>query len=246
MANPTNPLWPELDYKAWQDTCATLHLWTQVVGKIRLLQTPWLNHSWHVALYVNAKGLTTSLIPHGSRSFEIQFDFTQHVLDITVSDGSERRLALRPQSVADFYSEVMSALAALGLAVAISLGFVLGSVAILNRMSAPCVMLLGSSLFLPILIAVHAKSRQPCRFAVHFFFRKRDVFGQRGRVEIDLPFPLFQADDFYSTGTVRYFNRRRRVRTVAATKPRKRCAGWMLAPPITMTLRLALTLLSST
>src|SRR3979411_2095966 len=99
MANSMNPLWPELEYGAWQDTRATLQLWTQVVGKIRLMQTPWLNHSWNVALYVNAKGLATSPIPHGSRSFEIQFDFVQHVLDITVSDGSERRLALRAQSV---------------------------------------------------------------------------------------------------------------------------------------------------
>ena len=120
MANPMSPLWPELKYEAWQDTRATLQLWTQIVGKIRLTQTPWLNHSWHVALYVNAKGLATSPIPHGSRSFEIQFDFIQHVLDVTVSDGSERRLALRAQSVADFYGEVMAALAALGLAVAIN------------------------------------------------------------------------------------------------------------------------------
>src|ERR1700692_2516777 len=115
-----NPLWPELDYQAWQDTRATLHLWTQIVGKIRLMQTPWLNHSWHVPLYVNSKGLTTSPIAHGSRSFEIQFDFLEHVLDITVSDGSARRLVLRPQSVANFYVAVMAALAELGIAVAIN------------------------------------------------------------------------------------------------------------------------------
>ena len=66
MADPFSPLWPELDYGAWQDTRATLHLWTQIVGKIRLMQTPWLNHSWHVPLYVTAKGLTTSPIAHGS------------------------------------------------------------------------------------------------------------------------------------------------------------------------------------
>jgi Family of unknown function (DUF5996) len=120
MAQATNPLWPELDYKAWQDTLATLQLWTQIVGKIRLMQTPWLNHSWHVPLYVNAKGLTTSPIAHGSRSFEIQFDFIEHVLDITVSDGSARRLALRPQSVAEFYGAVMAALADLGIPVAIN------------------------------------------------------------------------------------------------------------------------------
>ena len=120
MANPMSPLWPELAYDAWQDTRATLQLWTQVVGKIRLMQTPWLNHSWHVPLYVNSKGLTTSPIPHGSRSFDIQFDFTLHVLDITVSDGGVRRLALQPQSVADFYGAVMAALTDLGVAVAIN------------------------------------------------------------------------------------------------------------------------------
>ena len=111
MTNPTSPLWPELPYQAWKDTRDTLQLWTQIVGKIRLTQTPWLNHSWHVPLYVNSKGLTTSPIPYESRSFEIQFDFIQHVLDITVSDGSARRLALRPQSVADFYAALMAALA---------------------------------------------------------------------------------------------------------------------------------------
>jgi hypothetical protein len=120
MANATNPLWPELNYQAWKDTCATLQLWTQIVGKIRLTQTPWLNHSWHVPLYVNAKGLTTSPIAHGSRSFEIQFDFIEHVLDITISDGSARRLMLRPQSVANFYGGVMAALTELGIAVAIN------------------------------------------------------------------------------------------------------------------------------
>ncbi|HXI77665.1 MAG TPA: DUF5996 family protein [Steroidobacteraceae bacterium] len=116
MADPLSPQWPELPYDAWQDTRATLHLWTQVVGKIRLQQTPWLNHSWHVTLYVTSKGLTTSPIPHGPRSFEIEFDFNQHVLDITVSDGNARRLPLRPQSVADFYAALMAALRELGVA----------------------------------------------------------------------------------------------------------------------------------
>jgi hypothetical protein len=120
MTDPTNEPWPELTLSAWADTRATLQLWTQIIGKIRLVQTPWLNHSWHVPLYVNARGLTTSPIAHGSRSFEIQFDFTQHVLDITVSDGRMRRLPLRPQSVADFYAGVMAALADLGVAVAIN------------------------------------------------------------------------------------------------------------------------------
>src|SRR5688500_17015399 len=94
--------WPEIPYHAWRDTCATLHLWTQIVGKVRLAQTPWLNHGWHVPLYVTARGLSTSAIPHGSRVFEVQFDFSRHVLRIDVSDGGERRIALRPQSVADF------------------------------------------------------------------------------------------------------------------------------------------------
>jgi Family of unknown function (DUF5996) len=119
MSDPLNPAWPELDYGAWQDTCATLQLWTQIVGKIRLMQTPWLNHSWHVPLYVNSRGLTTSPIPHGSRSFDIQFDFILHVLDITVSDGGVRRLALKPQSVADFYAAVTAALRELDVAVPI-------------------------------------------------------------------------------------------------------------------------------
>ena len=79
--------WPDLPYAAWKETCATLHLWTQIVGKVRLALTPWLNHSWHVPLYVTARGLTTSPIPYGQRSFEIEFDFIEHVLD----DHDQRR-----------------------------------------------------------------------------------------------------------------------------------------------------------
>jgi hypothetical protein len=97
-----------------------LHLWTQVVGKIRLEQTPWLNHSWHVPLYVTASGLTSSPIPYDSRSFEISFDFVEHGLDIAVSDGTCRRISLRPETVANFYRRVMSALAELGLSIAIN------------------------------------------------------------------------------------------------------------------------------
>ncbi len=111
--------WPELSFDAWSETCATLHLWTQVVGKIRLAQTPWLNHSWHVPFYVTARGLTTSPVPCGERVLEIQFDFREHLLEIAVSDGDTRRLALRPQSVAEFHAEVMAALAQLGIFVAI-------------------------------------------------------------------------------------------------------------------------------
>jgi uncharacterized protein DUF5996 len=112
--------WPALPYAAWKDTCATLQLWTQIVGKIRLAQTPWLNHSWHVTLYVTARGLTTSPIPYGDRTFAIDFDFIDHVLRLQTSDGGERRLPLRPQPVADFYAAVMTALAELGIKVRIN------------------------------------------------------------------------------------------------------------------------------
>ncbi len=112
--------WPELPYPAWKDTCETLHLWTQVIGKIRLVRTPWLNHSWHVPLYVTARGLTTSPIPDATRSFEIQFDFLAHELLIAVSDGQSRRLPLRPQSVADFHAGTLQALAQLGIHVSIN------------------------------------------------------------------------------------------------------------------------------
>jgi hypothetical protein len=105
--------WPELSYPAWRETGATLHLWTQIVGKIRLAHTPWLNHSWHVPLYVTARGLTTSAIDDGQRSFELQFDFTRHELEIAVSDGARRHIPLRPQSVAAFYGAVMSVMAEL-------------------------------------------------------------------------------------------------------------------------------------
>src|ERR1022692_4993607 len=88
--------WPELPYAVWKDTCDTLHLWTQVVGKIRLTRTPWLNHSWHVALYVTARGLTTSPIPDGARTFQIDFDFIDHVLWVRTSDGHFRQVALKP------------------------------------------------------------------------------------------------------------------------------------------------------
>lgn len=120
MSHSSVPAWPELPYAGWSDTRSTLQLWTQVVGKIRLALTPWLNHSWHVALYVTARGLTTSPIPYQSRSFEIQFDFIDHVLHIGVSDGTVRSIALQPQTVADFYGAVMAALAELGIQVAIN------------------------------------------------------------------------------------------------------------------------------
>ena len=111
--------WPELPYAAWKDTYATLHLWTQIVGKIRLAQTPWLNHSWHVVLYISPRGLTTSPIPYGGRSFELAFDFLNHVLIASTDDGSAKQIDLYPRSVADFYAEVLRSLADLGIEVGI-------------------------------------------------------------------------------------------------------------------------------
>jgi hypothetical protein len=115
-AGANHQAWPSLAYEAWQDTCATLHLWTQIVGKVRLAFTPWLNHSWHVPFYVNERGVTTSPIPLETRSFALQFDFIDHVLDIEVSDGSRRRIGLAPMAVADFYAKVVAALRELGIA----------------------------------------------------------------------------------------------------------------------------------
>jgi Family of unknown function (DUF5996) len=111
--------WPELPLEDWRDTCATLQLWTQIVGKIRLALTPWLNHSWHVTLYVTSRGLSTSPIPDGLRSFEIAFDFIDHLLKISTSDGASRQFPLAGHSVASFYAAVMAALGELGIHVAI-------------------------------------------------------------------------------------------------------------------------------
>jgi len=113
-----NP-WPELPLDAWQDSYATLHMWTQIVGKIRLALSPRVNHWWEVALYVNARGLTTSAIPYGEGIFEIQFDFIDHQLKIETSWNSRKILPLRAQSVASFYEEFMTALKALGIDVKI-------------------------------------------------------------------------------------------------------------------------------
>jgi hypothetical protein len=112
--------WPDIPLTAWRDTFATLHLWTQIVGKVRLTRTPWLNHSWHTTLYVTSKGLTTSPIPYEGRTFELEFDFTAHRLDIYSSDGRRDEVPLRPQSVAAFYTLLMEALGRLDLSVRIS------------------------------------------------------------------------------------------------------------------------------
>jgi len=111
--------WPSLHYPAWKETCTTLLLWTQIVGKIRLMQTPWINHSWHVVYYMTAKGLSTSPIRHGTRIFQIDFDFIDHQLLIQTSEGERRTLPLAPRTVADFYRAVLAALADLRLPVAI-------------------------------------------------------------------------------------------------------------------------------
>src|SRR5664279_4120175 len=111
--------WPELPSASWRETYATLHLWTQIIGKIRLVRSPWLNHSWHVALYVTTRGLTTSPIPDGTRSFQIDFDFIDHALRISTSDGGARQFALAGESVASFYARVMSDLAALTIGIEI-------------------------------------------------------------------------------------------------------------------------------
>jgi hypothetical protein len=114
-----NNQWPELVLEEWQDTLATLHMWTQIVGKIRLKLTPLVNHWWNVPLYVSARGLTTSPMPYEDRIFEIEFDFIDHKLRIDCSDGALTTLALRPQSVANFYKELMTTLHGRGIDVKI-------------------------------------------------------------------------------------------------------------------------------
>lgn len=117
----TDPsVWPILPFEPWQETYATLHLWTQIIGKIRLVQTPWINHSWHVPLYLTARGLTTSPIPYGSRILQIDFDFIDHQLRLQTGAGQQRAIALQPQSVAAFYQAVMAALQELEMPVSIN------------------------------------------------------------------------------------------------------------------------------
>src|SRR5512132_1070208 len=115
----TATAWPSLPLAQWRDTCATVHLWMQIVGKVRLAQTAWINHSWHVTLYVTARGLTTSPIPYGERAFEIDFDFVDHRLDVRSSDGRTAGFALEPMTVAAFYARLRERLAALDLHVKI-------------------------------------------------------------------------------------------------------------------------------
>src|SRR5438093_3482832 len=120
MAPSNGPLaeaWPSLPLESWVDTCATLHMWLQIVGKVRLVQSPWINHSWHVTLYVTARGLTTSPIPHGTRIFQLDLDFVSHHLHIQSSDARVEGFSLEPQSVSAFYGRLMGLLKKLGLEV---------------------------------------------------------------------------------------------------------------------------------
>jgi hypothetical protein len=123
MTTPTpvsaESIWPSLLVKDWQDTYKTLHLWTQIVGKIRLALAAPINHWWHSTLYVTPRGLTTSSIPYGTHNFQITFDFLNHQLWIETSDGISRNIALRPRSVADFYQAVMQTLRDIGIEVQI-------------------------------------------------------------------------------------------------------------------------------
>ena len=111
--------WPPLPLEEWEDTRATVHMWTQVVGKIRLAQTPLINHWWNVPLYISARGLTTSAMPYEDRLFEIEFDFLDHQLIIKCNDGATETIALAPKSVATFYQETMTALHKLGITIKI-------------------------------------------------------------------------------------------------------------------------------
>ena len=109
-------VWPALPVAEWQATRDTLQLWTQIVGKVRMVRTPMMSHWWNVPLYVTARGLSTSMIPAGGRGFQIDFDFTTHRLDIAISDGEQRTMPLEARPVADFYADVMAMLDDLGLA----------------------------------------------------------------------------------------------------------------------------------
>jgi hypothetical protein len=113
-------LWPALPYEAWRDTCQTLHMWTQIVGKVRMELSPFLNHWWHVTLYVTPRGLTTAAIPYHGSTFDVTFDFLDHNLSIRTSEGTSKVLPLIPRSVAAFYREFMDCLEALGIQVTIN------------------------------------------------------------------------------------------------------------------------------
>jgi len=119
MALDSPAAWPALPLSAWADTYATLHMWTQIVGKIRMAMSPHVNHWWEVPLYVNSRGLTTSPIPYSRGEFEIQFDFIRHQLDIATCDGESKSIQLRPVAVAQFHRELFALLHSLGIEVKI-------------------------------------------------------------------------------------------------------------------------------
>jgi len=119
MSDMSDEAWPALPYDAWKDTYATLHMCTQVVGKVALAQAPPINHNWAIALHVTARGLSTRTLPYGGRSFTMEFDFVDHRLVVRASDGDARYVALEPRPVADFYRDVMATLRAMNLAVKI-------------------------------------------------------------------------------------------------------------------------------
>lgn len=117
--NSAGPNWPALPYEEWKGTLASLHMWSQIVGKIRMELSPWVNHSWSVPLYVSTRGLTTSPIPYGDGAFQIDFDFVDHRLWLNATDGTLGALELRPQTVATFYEELFAKLAEAGIDVTI-------------------------------------------------------------------------------------------------------------------------------
>jgi hypothetical protein len=117
--NPKPANWPTLDYNSLKDTLLTVQLWTQIVGKIRLVNTPWINHAWHVTLYVSSRGLTTGPIPYEKGNFQIDFDFIGHQLIISASDGGLKKLKLEPKTVASFYHELFGLLKEMGIEVEI-------------------------------------------------------------------------------------------------------------------------------
>jgi hypothetical protein len=112
--------WPAIPLEEWRDTYATFHMWTQIIGKIRLRSAPWVNHSWHATMYVTPRGLTTAAMPHGEASFQLDFDLVDHQLIVEKSDGAIFRMQLESQSVADFYADLMDALRRMDLEVKIN------------------------------------------------------------------------------------------------------------------------------
>jgi hypothetical protein len=119
VSQTTNDVWPEIPLAQWRDTCRTLHMWTQIAGKVRLALVPHVNHYWNVTLYLTPRGLTTLAMPYRERTVGMTFDFVDHELEIETSDGQRREISLAPRTVADFYAEVMARLQELGIGVTI-------------------------------------------------------------------------------------------------------------------------------